>query len=110
MSRSSETSLNFPLRIFDSSGWGSANSPCGNPLRQPKRLDCFVQPQDQLGLEVLLFGIGEPELQPDVPGGSLAAGIFVIVAAPLSMLIAPAAADAGQKSHPRPRHRHAPAA
>ena len=42
--------------------------------RRYKSFDCVVEPQHQLGLQVMLFGIGYPKLRPDILGRVLGWG------------------------------------
>src|SRR6266567_1712527 len=48
-------------------GLRGSDPPRGDALDQAQGLDGLIQPNNELGLEIMLFGIGEAELQPDVP-------------------------------------------
>src|ERR1700738_1001122 len=52
---------------FRQLGLGGSDAPCCDALRQPQRLDRFVQAEDKFGLEIMLFSIRKSELQPDIP-------------------------------------------
>jgi hypothetical protein len=75
MSLSSETSENFS-QDFRQLDLGGSNPSRSNALRQAQRLNRSVQPKDELSLEVMLFGIAKPELQPDAPASGLWPQVF----------------------------------
>jgi hypothetical protein len=72
----------FSSQDFRQLGLSGSNPPRGGALGQAERRDCVVQPKDEFGLEKMLFGVRESELQPTFRVGSLAAGVFVIVVLP----------------------------
>jgi hypothetical protein len=74
----------FSSQDFRQLRLGGSNPPRCRALGQAERRDGFVQPKHEFSFQKMLFGIGQPELQPYVSRrvGSLAAGVVVMVVLP----------------------------